>query len=138
MSKTKVDEGAFKYYVALGAARSYALVAQKYGVNKRTILRLADREKWSDRLAVIKDVAAKNSDTELAAMLAVNNSESHQDIVDRLYYIRKKTKPEIRELSKSEQNAMDIGLAMIKLVSMCMAHVSFELMDSEDSPEDIQ
>lgn len=62
----KVPEDAFAYYVALGSERSYEAVARNYGVNKRTVVRCADREDWQTRLAEIERKARAAADAKLA------------------------------------------------------------------------
>lgn len=51
MSTRRIPEGAFSYYAALGPGRSYEAVAAHFGVSKRGIAKLAQREDWQGRLA---------------------------------------------------------------------------------------
>lgn len=46
MKHRKLPAEAFSYYMSLGVDRSYALVAKKYGVTRRTVTRNAVREGW--------------------------------------------------------------------------------------------
>jgi len=64
--KRQVPDEAFAYYVALGPGRSYAMVAEKYSVSRRTILRAADRDQWSERLQAIEKEARAATDKQLA------------------------------------------------------------------------
>ena len=53
----KIPEDAFELYVSLGPERSYAAVAEQYGVTKRAVVKRAKAEAWSERLAKIEDQA---------------------------------------------------------------------------------
>lgn len=48
---------AFALYVALGHERSFETVAEHYGVSRRGIQYVADRDTWTKRLAKIEDAA---------------------------------------------------------------------------------
>jgi len=48
---------AFAYYVGMGAGRSYASVAERYGVRKRAITFLAKRYRWAEKLREIEEEA---------------------------------------------------------------------------------
>ena len=65
MSK-KIPDDAFDYYVALGAARSYQAVADRYGVTKRAVVKHAARERWTQRLGEVQESARVQSDKDLA------------------------------------------------------------------------
>jgi hypothetical protein len=57
-SARKVHESeAFTLYVGLGHVRSYAAVAQYYSVGTRTILFIAKRRRWPERLRAIEALA---------------------------------------------------------------------------------
>lgn len=62
----KIPDDAFDFYVALGPARSYQAVSDRYGVTKRAIVKHATKERWADRLASIQETARAESDKELA------------------------------------------------------------------------
>lgn len=64
--KRQLPDEAFAYYVALGPGRSYALVAEKFNVSRRTVLRAADRDQWSERLQAIEKEAHAVTDKQLA------------------------------------------------------------------------
>jgi hypothetical protein len=66
----RLPPDAFGYYVALGPARSHQAVADKYDVHKRTVVRTADRENWTDRLATVEQEARDTADKHLAKDLA--------------------------------------------------------------------
>ena len=50
----KIPSDAFEQYVALGPGRSYEALRKVFGVNKRSIVKLATKEKWQERLAGIE------------------------------------------------------------------------------------
>lgn len=59
----KLPDSAFAFYVALGAERSYLTVAQKFGVDKKTVTRRAAQDDWQGRLERIEaDARAKADD----------------------------------------------------------------------------
>lgn len=66
----RIPEGAFGFYVGLGAKRSYQAVAEKFGVTKRAVLKHATKERWTERLEDIEEEARAESDKKLATDLA--------------------------------------------------------------------
>lgn len=79
MSRMDPDE-AFAYYVALGASRSYAAVAQHFGVDKKTVTRNAVDQKWQQRIEAIEAKARAAQDGKLAETLEQLN-ERHLRIL---------------------------------------------------------
>ena len=65
----KVPDDAFERYVALGPDRSYQALAEKLGVEKRTIVRVASKERWAERLAKVQTDARAATDKKLVADL---------------------------------------------------------------------
>jgi len=65
----KIPENAFETYVAMGPDRSYQALADKLGVDKRSITRLAASENWAGRLAKIQEDARSATDKRLVADL---------------------------------------------------------------------
>jgi transposase-like protein len=65
----KVPPDAFETYVGLGPGRSYQALADKLGVHKRTIVRHAKKEKWTERLTSIQEQARTSTDKKLAETL---------------------------------------------------------------------
>lgn len=65
----KIPTDAFEQYVALGTGRSYASLARSFGVNKRSVVKLATRERWQERLAGIERQAQVKSDARAAETL---------------------------------------------------------------------
>jgi len=62
----KIPDDAFDFYVAMGAARSYQAVADRYGVSKRAVVKHAAKERWAERIAEIQEAARAESDKDLA------------------------------------------------------------------------
>jgi transposase len=53
----KLPADALEYYVQLGAGRSYAAVAAKFGVSKRAVTKRAEKEGWQKRVAELETKA---------------------------------------------------------------------------------
>jgi len=69
----RLPDDAFQQYVNLGPARSYDTLAQRLGVAKRSITRLAARERWQQRLVRIETEARERLDEKMVeTMEAVN------------------------------------------------------------------
>ncbi len=66
----RIPENAFELYVGMGAARSYAALAEKLDVTKRSIVKHAAREKWAERLEKIQREVREQCDKRLAEELA--------------------------------------------------------------------
>ena len=65
----KIPESAFETYVAMGPGWSYQLLADKLGVDKRSVVRHATKEKWAERLAKIQEEARAATDRKLVSDL---------------------------------------------------------------------
>lgn len=50
----KIPADAFRYYVGLGAKRSYEAVARRYGISKRAVTKRAAQERWQEQLASLE------------------------------------------------------------------------------------
>lgn len=61
----KLGKGAFGFYVSLGDGKSYASVAEHYGVSKRAVVKVAGREDWTTRLQVIDQEARERADEKM-------------------------------------------------------------------------
>lgn len=68
MTRSLPDD-AFTYYVSLGPSRSYSAVADRYGVNKKTVTRAAVAQRWQERLADAEFKARENTQKKLAETL---------------------------------------------------------------------
>ena len=58
----KLPPDAFEFYVSLGPNSSYQVVAEHYGVSKRTVQNCADREEWTKRMAKIEHESRERAD----------------------------------------------------------------------------
>ena len=58
----KIPPDAFEFYFSLGAERSYEALAQKYGVTKRAVSKLAAKERWQERLRDLERKARERAD----------------------------------------------------------------------------
>src|SRR5688572_16099173 len=52
--RSRLPLEAFGYYLALGASRTYAEVARKFGTSLATVNRAARREKWRDQVLEVE------------------------------------------------------------------------------------
>ncbi len=52
----RIPPDAFDFYVGLGANRSYQLVADRFGVHKRTVTKCAVREEWKPKIPAVVHV----------------------------------------------------------------------------------
>ena len=68
MTKIPADE-AFAYYAVLGTARSYRAVAERYGVSKQAVVKIASRDNWIERLEAIEEQARQRSEAKLVESL---------------------------------------------------------------------
>ena len=66
---TKIPPDAFTFYFGLGSDRSYQAVADRYGVSKRSVTKLAVQENWQDRVATLGRKARENSDQRILETL---------------------------------------------------------------------
>ncbi|MBK7877802.1 MAG: hypothetical protein IPJ77_19140 [Planctomycetes bacterium] len=66
----RLPADAFHYFVALGPQRTHQAVATKFSVHRRTVVRTAERENWSERLAAIEVEARKTVDAQIVGDLA--------------------------------------------------------------------
>lgn len=71
----RLPDDAFGFYVGLGSARSYAAVADRYGVAKKTVTRAAVAQRWQERLADAEAKARENTQKRIV--------ETLEDVNDR-------------------------------------------------------
>src|SRR5262249_1159546 len=83
--KRKIPSDAFTFYASLGASRSYNAVAEKYGVTKRAVTKLAARERWSERLGQLETEAKDRSDKKIVDELEAMH-ERHLTIAKTLQF----------------------------------------------------
>ncbi len=65
----KLPPDAFEFYVSLGLDRSYQVVAEHYGVSKRTVQNCADREEWTKRMVKIEHESRERADKRIGETL---------------------------------------------------------------------
>ena len=54
--------GAYEDYLAMGAERSYQVLADRYGVSKTAIVKRAKKEQWQDRIADLEQQARERAE----------------------------------------------------------------------------
>ena len=79
MPKRKIPHDALSYYVSLGPARSYAQVAEHFGVTKRAIVKRATAEHWQSEVEEIERKAREKSKAKAGESLEEMN-ERHLKI----------------------------------------------------------
>lgn len=70
----KIPHDAFMYYFSLGPDRSYQSVADKYGVSKRAIGKLALRENWQNQILKLEEKARKATEQKAIETLEAMNT----------------------------------------------------------------
>lgn len=103
---TKIPADAFTVYCALGPGRSYEALAQKYGVSKRAITKLAAREDWSKRLESIDKKARERADEKVLESL---NDMNERHLV-AVKFLQRKALDALRTMQLS--SAMDAVRAL--------------------------
>jgi len=71
---SRLPPDAFDVYVALGPARSYRAVAERFGVSKRAVTARAALDNWQGRLAELETKARARSDEHLVDLLEEMNA----------------------------------------------------------------
>lgn len=79
----KLPEEAFEYYVSLGPKRSYQAVADRYGVQKKTVTTRAVRDRWQARLRDIQERAQQEVEDRMVDSLAEMN-ERHLRVLQAI------------------------------------------------------
>jgi hypothetical protein len=65
----KVPLDSFAIYVSMQGERSYQAIADRFGVSKRAVQKIADREKWGERLRQIEEDIKQRLDKRLGETL---------------------------------------------------------------------
>jgi hypothetical protein len=68
--RPRIPTDAFDRYVALGAERTYAALAEQLGVSKRTIVRHAIADRWQERLAQVEREGRAKAEARLTESVA--------------------------------------------------------------------
>ena len=76
----KLGSDAFTYYVGLGPGRSYQAVAEKFGVSKRAVSNMAEREKWQEKIAELERKARDQAEAKALETLEDMN-ERHLKVL---------------------------------------------------------
>jgi hypothetical protein len=71
--RNRIPESAFDYYFGLGPGRTYAAVAQHFGVSVRGVTKRALHGGWQARLAKIEEAARQKADDKAAESLEAIN-----------------------------------------------------------------
>ncbi len=58
----KIPSDAFSFYLSLGVGRSYESVAKRYGVSRRAVTAIAQREEWAKRIETVERKARERTD----------------------------------------------------------------------------
>jgi len=69
----KIPPDAFHFYLGLGPERSYQAVADRYGVSKRAVTKLATRERWQDRVVELEAKARAGAEQKALESLEAMN-----------------------------------------------------------------
>ena len=78
--KKKLGPDAFAFYLGLGPGRSYAAVAERFGVTKRAVAFCAERENWQERL-VEEEQKLRDSAVKAAAETIESATEKHLKVL---------------------------------------------------------
>jgi hypothetical protein len=72
-------EAAFRFFASLPPeSRSYAAVAEQFGVSRRTVETHGQRDRWRERLAEIEADAARQADSQLGRARAEQLADFHK------------------------------------------------------------
>jgi hypothetical protein len=72
--KRKIPPEAFPYYLGLGVGRSYEAVAQHFGVSKRAVVSIAEREDWQQRVTASERKVRERVDQKAVETLEAMNT----------------------------------------------------------------
>jgi len=65
----RLPHDAFQHYLGLGAGRSYQQVADKFGVSKRAVTKLATREDWQRRIEELERASRERTEQKVLETL---------------------------------------------------------------------
>src|SRR5688572_2500280 len=108
----RIPSNAFDVYISMGAERSYQGLADRLGVNKRSVTRLATRENWGARLLKIQEEARAAADKRLTGSLQAVREQQLREV----RFIRAEILKLVREVTP--EKAVRIASAL----SACWKH----------------
>lgn len=116
MPRNRLPPEAFEFYIGLGADRSYQTLAKHYGISKRSVSKLATKERWQERFEAIVaavrsgEVAdSANAETDTDAKHAMRMATMQDAIYEVITPLRMKGL--IGSLFKSAVQDGDVGAA---------------------------
>ncbi|MBI4584560.1 MAG: hypothetical protein HY717_11130 [Planctomycetes bacterium] len=80
MPRRKIPPDAFTFYMSLGPGRSYAQVAEKFGVTKRAVVKVATHERWQEQATELERKAREKTNQKVGESLEEMN-ERHLKIL---------------------------------------------------------
>lgn len=104
----KLPVDAFDFYYALGPSRSYKAVAEKFGVNKRSVTALALREQWQSRIVELERRAREKSDTRVIETIEEMQTR-HLKTLSAVY---------AKALETLKRLPIDTGMQAVKAIEM--------------------
>jgi vacuolar-type H+-ATPase subunit H len=108
----RLPDDAFAQYVALGPERSYDALAKRLRAGKRSITRLAAKEKWRERLAKIEEQARARLDDKLTDTLQEINAR-HVKIVRAI---------QAKALQALQSLALTSGMDAVRALDIAIKH----------------
>lgn len=104
----KLPVDAFDFYFSLGPTRSYKAVADKYGVNKRSVTALATREQWQTRIVDLERRAREKSDSKMVESIEAMQAR-HLKTLGAVY---------AKALETLRKLPIDTGMQAVKAIEM--------------------
>jgi hypothetical protein len=107
---------ALAFYLGLGTNRSYEAVAGKFGVSKQAVVKLANKERWQERLQVVEQQAQQSVERAAAESLEVMNERHLQTlrVIQRKSLEALKTMP--LNTAMEAVRALDMALTKERLI----------------------
>lgn len=112
----RIPPEAFEFYLGQGAARSYQGVAGAFGVSKQAVVKLAQRERWQERIAHAEREAKRKAVEKVAESLEDMNTRH----LKTLRVIQAKALEALRLMPLSTAmeavRALDLSIAKERLI----------------------
>lgn len=109
----KLPPESFDFYRSLGLKRSYQTVADKYDVSKVSVVNLAKREKWQERLAQLESQAREAGDKKAL--------QSREEMID--HYLKTWQAVERRSLEALRAYPMSSAIDAVRALNMATRNV---------------